>query len=59
MPNRNGDDVLVKENIAHLEWFSKKPEDTDDDLLKELLHNAIDLLMSAGVDEICGVEYHM
>ncbi len=30
MPNRKGDDALANENIAHLEWLSKKLEDTDD-----------------------------
>lgn len=57
MPNRKGDDALANENIAHLEWLSKKLEDTDDDLLKELLHHTIELLMSAEADVICGAEY--
>lgn len=57
MPDRKVDDALVNENITHLKWLSKKLEDTDDDLLKELLHHTIEMLMGAETDVICGAEY--
>ncbi len=48
---------MAKDNIAHLDWLRKKLQETGDDLLKELLHHTIEMLMSAEADAICGAEY--
>jgi len=48
---------LAKKNITHIEWLRKKLVETEDDLLKELLHYTIQMLMNAEVDGICGAEY--
>ena len=48
---------MAKDNIAHLDWLRKQLEATDDDLLKELLHHTIELLMGAEADALCGAEY--
>ena len=48
---------MAKKNITHIEWLRKKLVETEDDLLKELLHYTIQMLMNAEVDGICGAEY--
>ena len=48
---------MAKNNIAHMDWLRKQLEAIDDDLLKELLHNTIEMLMGAEADAICGAEY--
>jgi putative transposase len=57
MPKPQGGNALAKENITHIDWLRKKLEETDDDLLKELLHHTIQELMGAEADAICGAEY--
>jgi hypothetical protein len=57
MPNRKGDDALAQKNITHLDWLRKKLEDADDDLLKEMLHYTIQLLMHEEANTLCGANY--
>jgi putative transposase len=57
MPNRKGDDALADNNITHLDWLRKKLEDSDDDLLKEMLHYTIQMLMHEDANVLCGAEY--
>jgi len=37
MTNRKGNNASANENIVILEWLGKKHEDTDDNLIKDLL----------------------
>jgi hypothetical protein len=48
---------LARENITHIDWLRKEPVETEDDLLKELLHYTMQMLTNAEVDGICGAEY--
>lgn len=48
---------MAQKNIAHLDWLRKKLEDTDDDLLKEMLHYTIQLLMHEEANALCGADY--
>ena len=48
---------MAKKNITHIEWLRKKLVDTEDDLLKVLLHYTIQMLMNTEVDGVCGAAY--
>lgn len=48
---------MAKGNITHLDWLRKKLEDTDDDLLKEMLHYTIQMLMHEEANVLCGADY--
>ena len=57
VPNRKGENALTKKNITQMELLRKKLEETDTDVLKEMLGYLIEQLMNADVDAICGAEY--
>lgn len=48
---------MARSNITNMQWLRKVLEENDTDVLKELLHFAIDMMMHAEVDAFCGAEY--
>ena len=48
---------MTRENIAVLETLRKKIDEADGDLLRGLMHETIQLLMSAEADGLCRAEY--
>ncbi len=56
VPNRKGENALAKKNITQMELLRKKLEETDSDVLREMLGFLIEQLMNADVDAICGAD---
>lgn len=48
---------MTRNNITHIEWIRKKIEESDTDVLRELLLDTLQALMSAQADSMCGAEY--
>lgn len=48
---------MAEKNITQMELLRKKLEETDSDVLREMLGYLIEQLMNADVDAICGAEY--
>ena len=58
--NSKGENALARNNITQMELLRKKLEETDSDVLREMLSYLIEQLMNADVDAIgsvrqCGV----
>lgn len=48
---------MARENITHIDWLRKKLEESKDDHLRTVLAEAIQMLMSAEADALCGSDY--
>jgi transposase-like protein len=48
---------MVKERVDSLVWLRKQIEDTDKDLLQEMVKAMVETLMSAEADAVCGAPY--
>ena len=54
---RHEEETMVKERIESLSWLRKRVEEADTDLLREMVKEMAQMLMSAEADSICGAEY--
>jgi len=54
---RQEEETMVKERIESLAWLRKRVEEADTDLLREMVKEMAQMLMSAEADSICGAEY--
>jgi len=48
---------MVKDRVGSLGWLRKHIEDTDKDLLREMVKAMVEMLMSAEANAVCGAPY--